>query len=93
VTRPTPVTPVDAGPAGVVDHLDTARVSVDGDLARRLAEVCDSVSDLDEDRAEAGRDWWPVAIGWAAAGAVPAPPAQVARPTDTPGIGRARPLR
>jgi alkyldihydroxyacetonephosphate synthase len=83
VTRPTPVTPVDAGPAGVVDHLDTARVSVDGDLARRLAEVCDSVSDLDEDRAEAGRDWWPVAIGWAAAGAVPSRPALVARPTDT----------
>ena len=83
MTRPTPVTPVDAGPAGVVDHLDTARVSVDGDLARRLAEVCDSVSDLDEDRAEAGRDWWPVAIGWAAAGAVPSRPALVARPTDT----------
>ena len=83
MTRPTPVTPVDAGPDGVVDHLDTARVAVDADLARRLGEVCDSVSDLDEDRTEAGRDWWPVAIGWAAAGAVPSRPALVARPTDT----------
>jgi len=83
VTRPTPVTPVDARPDGVVDHLDTTRVVVDADLARRLGEVCDSVSDLDEDRTEAARDWWPVAIGWAAAGAVPSRPALVARPTDT----------
>jgi alkyldihydroxyacetonephosphate synthase len=41
------------------------------------------VSVLDADRAEAGRDWWPLAIGWAAAGAVPSRPALVARPTDT----------
>ncbi len=32
------------------------------------------------DRAEAGRDWWPLAIGWAADGEVPARPAVVARP-------------
>ena len=54
--------------------------------------------------AEAGRDWWPLAIGWAAAGEVPARPALVARPTDTaqvaavlaacdagPGAGHRRP--
>ena len=34
------------------------------------------------DRAEAGRDWWPLAIGWAARGQVPARPAVVVRPTD-----------
>jgi alkyldihydroxyacetonephosphate synthase len=83
VSRPTPVTPVDAAATGVTDRLDTARVPVDGALARRLADVCDSVSTLDVDRAEAGRDWWPLAIGWAAAGAVPSRPALVARPTDT----------
>jgi len=83
VTRPTPVTPIDAGPSGVVDHFATARVAVDAHLAQRLGDVCDSVSELDEDRAEAGRDWWPVAIGWAAAGEVPSRPALVARPTDT----------
>jgi alkyldihydroxyacetonephosphate synthase len=83
VTRPTPVTPIDAGPSGVVDHFATAQVAVDAHLARRLGDVCDSVSELDEDRAEAGRDWWPVAIGWAAAGEVPSRPALVARPTDT----------
>ena len=83
MTRPTPVTPVDAGPDGVVDRLDVDRVGVDDVLARRLADVCDSVSTLDDDRSEAGRDWWPVTIGWAAAGAVPSRPALVVRPTDT----------
>jgi alkyldihydroxyacetonephosphate synthase len=66
----------------VADRLDVDRVAVDDALARRLADVCNSVSSLDEDRAEAGRDWWPVAIGWAAAGAVPSRPALVARPGD-----------
>jgi alkyldihydroxyacetonephosphate synthase len=83
MSRPTPVTPIDAAPSDVSDRLGGARVPVDADLARRLADACDSVSTLDDDRAEAGRDWWPLAIGWAAAGAVPSRPALVARPTDT----------
>jgi alkyldihydroxyacetonephosphate synthase len=33
-------------------------------------------------RAEAGRDWWPIAIGWAEEGRVPARPAAVVRPTS-----------
>jgi alkyldihydroxyacetonephosphate synthase len=82
-TTPTPVTPIDAAPGEVADRLDAARVAVDDGLARRLADVCDSVSALPGTRAEAGRDWWPLAIGWAAAGAVPSRPALVARPTDT----------
>ena len=36
----------------------------------------------DDARAEAGRDWWPLAIGWAAEGAVPQRPAAVVRPTS-----------
>ena len=83
MSTPTPVTPIDALPADVVDRIATARVAVDDDLARRLGEACDSVSVLDEDRAEAGRDWWPLAINWAASGGVPSRPALVARPTDT----------
>ena len=34
-------------------------------------------------RAEAGRDWWPLAIGWAAEGGVPQRPGAVVRPTTT----------
>jgi alkyldihydroxyacetonephosphate synthase len=82
VTRPTPVTPIDAPADRVVDHLDGARVEVDEELHRRLGDIC-AVVDDDASRAEAGRDWWPVAIGWAADGQVPSRPAVVARPTDT----------
>ncbi len=83
MSRLTPATPIDASAVDVTDRFDGTRVGVDDALARRLADACDSVSTLDEDRAEAGRDWWPLAIGWAAAGAVPSRPALVARPTDT----------
>ena len=83
MTVPTPVTPIDAAPGDVADRLDAARVAVDPDLTRRLGDVCDTVSVLDADRAEAARDWWPLAIGWAARGQVPSRPALIARPTDT----------
>jgi alkyldihydroxyacetonephosphate synthase len=83
VTEPTPVTPIDAPPDRVRDALAGPRVEVEARLLRRLAEVCHRVDDDDASRAEAGRDWWPPAIGWAADGRVPARPAVVARPTDT----------
>jgi alkyldihydroxyacetonephosphate synthase len=83
LTSPTPVTPIDAGPGGVGDHLGGRRVPVSDDLRRRLGDVCAQVSTDDQDRAEAGRDWWPLAISWAVDGQVPARPAVIARPTDT----------
>lgn len=81
--EPTPVTAIDAAPAAVTDRLPVGRVGLDTALVGRLADVCDSVTADDVVRAEAGRDWWPLAIGWAAAGAVPSRPAVVARPSDT----------
>ncbi len=83
MTRPTPVTPVDTGGGTVVDRLGGPRVEVDEGMRRRLADICDTVSADEEERADAARDWWPLAIAWAAAGQVPARPAVVARPTDT----------
>ncbi|MGO9027168.1 MAG: FAD-binding oxidoreductase [Acidimicrobiales bacterium] len=83
MTTPTPVTPIDAEPGAVTDRLTAAAVEVDAALRRRLADVCDTVSDDPGERAEAGRDWWPLAIGWAVRGQVPARPAVVARPGDT----------
>ena len=83
MSQPTPVTSIDAEPGAVVDHIAGSRVVIDDTLRRRLAEVCDAVSDDDGARAEAGRDWWPLAIGWAADGEVPSRPSVVARPTDT----------
>ena len=83
MTRPTPVTPIDAPSGEVVDQLGGTLVDVDAALRRRLADVCAEVTDDPGERAEAGRDWWPLAIGWASRGRVPARPAVVARPTDT----------
>ena len=83
MTRPTPVTPVDAPDGDVTERLGGTRVAVDDALRRRLADVCDTVTDDDGARADAARDWWPLAIGWAARGQVPALPSVVARPTDT----------
>jgi alkyldihydroxyacetonephosphate synthase len=79
---PTPVTPIEAGPGGVADRLAGTRVPVDERLLRRLAEVCAEVAVDDAARAEAGRDWWPLAIWWATEGMVPARPGAVARPAD-----------
>ncbi len=81
--RPTPVTPIDAAPGAVTDRLAGTRVTVTDALRHRLAGVCAEVTDDDAACAEAGRDWWPLAIGWAAVGQVPARPSVVARPTDT----------
>jgi alkyldihydroxyacetonephosphate synthase len=83
-SAPTPVVPIElppgAGAAG--ERLGGPRVPVDDRLLRRLGDVCTEVSVGDEDRAEAGRDWWPLAIRWAIDGAVPAQPSVVVRPAD-----------
>jgi alkyldihydroxyacetonephosphate synthase len=83
VTVPTPVTPVDATPTGVTDHLGGTVVDVPPALADRIAETGAAITTEDAVRADAARDWWPIAIGWAAAGAVPRRPALVVRPATT----------
>ena len=42
----------------------------------------------DATRADAARDWWPLAIGWAADGMVPQRPAVVVRPLTTEQVSR-----
>jgi alkyldihydroxyacetonephosphate synthase len=80
---PTPVTPIEAPPGRVTDRIRAPRVAVPDSLIERLRDVCAEVDTDDLARAEAGRDWWPLAIRWAQRGAVPARPAAVARPGDT----------
>ena len=79
---PTPVTPIDAAPSAVTERIISPRVPVDESVVERLRGVCAHVTLDDDARAEAGRDWWPLAIRWATRGAVPARPAAVARPSD-----------
>jgi alkyldihydroxyacetonephosphate synthase len=83
VTVPTPVTPIDAEPGAVTDRLSGRIVTVSGDLLNRMAASGAEVLTDDVVRAEAGRDWWPLAIGWAAHGGVPQRPAVVVRPHTT----------
>jgi alkyldihydroxyacetonephosphate synthase len=83
VTEPTPVTPIDASPDKVTDRLGGPAVTLPQGLIDRLAESGAEVATDDASRAEAGRDWWPLAIGWAAEGSVPQRPAVVVKPRTT----------
>lgn len=83
MTAPTPVTPVDPRPDGVTDRLGGNVVDVPAALADRIARTGAAVSSDDTVLLDAARDWWPIAIDWAAAGAVPRRPALVVRPAST----------
>ena len=83
MTEPTPVTPIDAAGADVADRLGARVVEVPPALLDRLGASGAEVVIDDDARAEAGRDWWPLAIGWAAEGAVPQRPAVVVAPSST----------
>ncbi len=51
-------------------------------LTERLADVCETVTDI-ATVAPASRDWWPLAMHWALAGEVPALAGAVCRPRST----------
>ena len=59
-----------------------AAVGVPDTVLDRLRAVCGAVDDSAEACREAGRDWWPLAAGWALAGEVAATAAVVARPSS-----------
>jgi alkyldihydroxyacetonephosphate synthase len=80
-TAPTPVTPIEAAPGQIGERLGGPRVPVGDALLERLRGCCSDVCVDESSRAEAGRDWWPLAIAWANAGAVPAMAEVVARPS------------
>ncbi len=83
MTVPTPVTPIDAAGADISDRLTGTTVELPAALIERIAASGTELLSDDTSRAEAGRDWWPLAIGWAALGSVPQRPAIVVRPTTT----------
>jgi alkyldihydroxyacetonephosphate synthase len=63
-----------------------AEKATDREFLARLADTCEDVSVADQDRVEAGRDWWPLSTVWAVEGTTPALPAVVARPVDAHGV-------
>jgi alkyldihydroxyacetonephosphate synthase len=77
VTNPTP--PIEL--AGHAPRFGTESHPIDASLVERLEAICATSTNLD-DRAEASRDWWPLAMHWALAGQVPNLAAAVCRPTS-----------
>ncbi len=75
-----PPTPIEGGAARATQRLTTRPVAVPEAILERVREEGGSVEIGASARAEAARDWWPLGIGWAAAGLVPAMPAAVVRP-------------
>jgi alkyldihydroxyacetonephosphate synthase len=72
---------------GSSTHLGTTPVGVPAHLLARLAEICPTSTDTTE-RAEASRDWWPLAMHWALAGEVPQIAAAVCSPRSTDDVAR-----
>ena len=71
-----------AEPAAVADHFPGGR-GLDAGFLANLEQACSIVDTGAAALAEAGRDWWPLALRWALHGEVPARPAAVARPAST----------
>ncbi|HUW04388.1 MAG TPA: FAD-binding oxidoreductase [Acidimicrobiales bacterium] len=67
-------------PAAASARLTAGFVEVDEAMQTRLAEVCSSVSVAAAERAEASRDWWPLAMIWALDNQVAGRAAVVVRP-------------
>jgi len=79
-----PTTPIElAVPAAEAgERLGGVRVPVDAALLTRLEATGAEVLVAADATAEASRDWWPLAMVWACAGATPARAAAVVRPAD-----------
>jgi alkyldihydroxyacetonephosphate synthase len=83
VTRvPTAVTPIDAAAGDVADRFGGPRRTVPDHVLSAIGASGAAILTSDEIRAETGRDWWPLAVAWAARGQVPARAAAVVRPTS-----------
>jgi alkyldihydroxyacetonephosphate synthase len=81
--RGAPTPPIAFGEGRVGDHLATARVEVDDALRDRLQATGADVSTDALEVAEASRDWWPLAMIWAADGTAVTTAAALVRPATT----------
>lgn len=80
---PTPPIALSGEPGSTTGRLKAPIVLLDDAFLEQLAEVCPDVSLDATDRAEASRDWWPLAMIWATQGQVGQVAGAVARPTST----------
>jgi alkyldihydroxyacetonephosphate synthase len=73
------------GPGDRTARLNAAPAEVGTEVVARLRDVCTAVvagAEAGEALAEAGRDWWPLALTWAVNGVVPARPSVIATPSS-----------
>lgn len=82
-SSPTPPIDIDGGAASATGRLPTRSVELDDEVLRLLGEVCPDIRVDAGERAEASRDWWPLAMIWATEGRVGQIAAAIARPRDT----------
>ena len=80
-----PVAPIaiTGGADDAGSRLSAAAVQLPDDFVLRLGSACANVDTGAAALAEAGRDWWPLAMTWALAGQVPSLPSVIARPRST----------
>ena len=81
--HPTPPIEITGGAAEATGHLPAPVVLLDDDFLSDLATACTEVLLDPDDRAEASRDWWPLAMVWATSGQVGQVAGAVARPSST----------
>ncbi len=79
---PTPPIALSGGAAQARAHVSATPVPVSDAVIARLRDVCEEVTTDEGARAEASRDWWPLAMIWATQGEVAARAAAVVRPTS-----------
>jgi len=80
--RVVPSTPLEGGPETATERLGTTPVAVPAAIVDMVRDGGGEVETDVAARAQAGRDWWPISIGWATAGQIPARPAAVVRPVS-----------
>ena len=78
---PTPAIPIEGGGAAASGRLTAPVVLLDDGVLAQLGAVCADVRLDPGERAEASRDWWPLAMIWATAGQVGQVAGAIARPT------------
>jgi len=78
---PTPPIAFDVPAASVRARFESSTVAVDDTVLEKLRGICDRVETDGAALVEAGRDWWPLSIGWALGGEVAARPAAIATPS------------
>jgi len=79
---PTPPIEIAGGAAAATAHLVADQVAVPDSVVERLRSACAAVEVDPAVRAEASRDWWPLAMSWATDGQVAGLAAVVAQPAS-----------